>query len=268
MSQSIVSDWDPRFTSDLYKAIFEKLGVHLSFSTSNHPQTDGQTERTHRTIEQILRTAVNHRQTNWEDLLPASEFALNDMVQTCETPFFLNYGHHPNSFPDLTASFQAQTSVGNLDWLTKQQDALVIAKDSIRAALDQQTFYADQGRREVKFKKGELVLIHRDHFSSSVSRDQPRAKLSPRWLGPFEVSEVPTAATVQVKLPVFCRANPVFNVTAFKHFHEDKDIRPKYRVKEQYLVKWKGYDDPTWEPEDFLLNEAGVHIVPLQNYCF
>ena len=90
LSQSIVSVRDPRFTSDLYKAIFEKLGVHLSFSTSNHPQTDGQTERTHRTIEQILRTAVNHRQTNWEDLLPASEFAFNDMVQasTCETPFF------------------------------------------------------------------------------------------------------------------------------------------------------------------------------------
>ena len=55
LSQSIVSDRDPRFTSDLYKANFEKLGVHLSFSTSNHPQTDGQTERTHRTIEQILR---------------------------------------------------------------------------------------------------------------------------------------------------------------------------------------------------------------------
>ena len=145
LSQSIVSDRDPRFTSDLYKAIFEKLGVHLSFSTSNHPQTDGQTERTHRTIEQILRTAVNHRQTNWEDLLPASEFAFNDMVQasTCETPFFLNYRHHPISFPDLTASFQAQTSVGDLEWLTKQQDALVIAKDSIRAALDKQTFYAD-----------------------------------------------------------------------------------------------------------------------------
>ena len=62
LTQSIVSDRDPRYRSDLYKAIFENLEVHLSISTSNHPQTDGQTERTHRTIEQILRTAVNHRQ--------------------------------------------------------------------------------------------------------------------------------------------------------------------------------------------------------------
>ena len=148
-------------------------------------------------------------------------------VSTCETPFFLNYGHHPISFPDLKGSFQAQTSVGNPDWLIKQQDALVIAKDSIRAALDKQTCYADQGRREVKFKKGEMVLIHRDHFSSSVSRDQPCAKLSPRWLGPFEISEGPTAATVRMKLPVSCRAIPVFNVAALKRFHEDKEIRPK-----------------------------------------
>ena len=90
----------------------------------------------------------------------------------------------------------------------------MIAKDSIRAALDKQTFYADWGRREVKFKKGEMVLIHHDYFSSPVSRDQPCAKLSisTRWLGPFEIRKVPTAATVRVKLPVSCRANPVFNV--------------------------------------------------------
>ena len=81
----------------------------------------------------------------------------------------------------------------------------MIAKDSIRAAPDKQTFYADQGRRGVKFTKGEMVLTHLHHFSSSVSRDQPCAKLSPRWLGPFEISEVPTAATVRVKLPVLPR---------------------------------------------------------------
>ena len=47
--------------------------------------------------------------------------------------------------------------------------------------------------------------------------------------------------------------------------HHDAVIsQRKYRSKQQYLVKWKGYDDPTWEPEDFLLNEAGVPIVPLQ----
>ena len=227
LSRTIVSDRDPRFTSELYRTIFQRLGVELRFSTANHPQTDGLTERTHRTIEQILRTTVNHRQTNWEELLPTSEFAINDMVQasTCETPFFLNYGHHPTSLPDLAASTPVRESTRDLQWLKAHQDALTVAKDSIRTAFDKQIYHADQERKDVKFKKGEKVLTHRDYFSSFVSRDQPCAKLSPRWLGPFEVVAVPTAATVRVKLPPLCRANPVFNVTAVRRFDEDTSIR-------------------------------------------
>ena len=75
LSHSEVSDRDPRFTSGVYRNIFSKLGVKLKFSTSHHPQTDGQTEWVHRTIEQILRAAVNHRLSNWEELLPVCEFA-------------------------------------------------------------------------------------------------------------------------------------------------------------------------------------------------
>ena len=64
LSKSIVSDRDPRFTAELKRAIFKLLGVSLDFSTANHPQTDGITERVHRTIGQILRSSVNHCQNN------------------------------------------------------------------------------------------------------------------------------------------------------------------------------------------------------------
>ena len=84
LSKSIVSDRDPRFTAELFRAIFKQLGVRLDFSTANHPQTDGQTERVHRTIGQILRSAVNHRQNSWEEVLPMCEFAYNDMVQAID----------------------------------------------------------------------------------------------------------------------------------------------------------------------------------------
>ena len=105
LSCSIVSDRDPRFTSGVYKNIFSQLGVELKFSTANHPQTYSQTECVHCTctIKQILRAAVNYRLNNWEELLPVREFAYNDMMQasTCETPCFLNYGHHQLSVPDI-----------------------------------------------------------------------------------------------------------------------------------------------------------------------
>ena len=74
--------------------MLKRLKIDLKLSTSRHPEMDGQTERTHRTIGQILRSVVNHRQNNWEDVLPLCEFACNDMMHgsSQSSPFFLNYG--------------------------------------------------------------------------------------------------------------------------------------------------------------------------------
>ena len=132
LSKSIVSDRDPRFTAEVYKSIFQSLGIQLDFSTANHPQTDGITERVHRTIGQILRSVINHRQNNWEELFPLCEFAYNDMVQesTGETPFFLNFSFHPVSAPDV---FLNGPAVGDArSWLEAQQSALQVARDCIQ----------------------------------------------------------------------------------------------------------------------------------------
>ena len=173
LSRSIVSDRDPRLTSEVYQSNFNRLGVDLKFSTANHPQTDGLTERVHRTIEQILRSVAHHRQTNWEDMLPMCEFAYNNMVQasTCETPFFMNHGLRPISIPESVFNSHPQPETDgdgsphiaeSLDWLEKQQKALSLAQDSIQAALDKQIINADKQRQDATFKEGEMVLIHRD----------------------------------------------------------------------------------------------------------
>ena len=66
-------------------------------STAFHPQTDGQTERVNRILEDMLRHYVNPMLNDWDDHLDAVEFAVNnawqESVQT--TPFMLNYGQHP-----------------------------------------------------------------------------------------------------------------------------------------------------------------------------
>lgn len=293
LSRSIVSDRDPRFTAELYRTIFKVLGVRLDFSTANHPQTDGMTERVHRVIGQILRSVVNHRQTNWEEMLPLSEFAYNDMVQgsTGETPFFLNHGYHPLSFPEV-AIREPDGHTTATHWLEQKQSALRVAKDSIQTAINRQTEYADQSRVDVTYKVGEKVMVSRDYMSTQVSRDQPCAKLKPRWFGPFEIIRVPSRSTVLLGLPSTCRAHPVFNVAAVKRYHEDRSLhdRPpppspiidndgherfivqevlsdrRYYGRQQYLVKWQGYEEPTWEPAVHLQDESGHSIVPLQNY--
>ena len=97
LSQTIVCDSDLRFTAEFFREVLKRLKIDLKLSTSQHPETDGQTKRTHRTTGQILRSVLNHRQNNWEDVLPLCEFAYNGMTHgsTQSSPFFLNYGQNP-----------------------------------------------------------------------------------------------------------------------------------------------------------------------------
>src|SRR5271167_2691069 len=90
------NDRDPRFTAKFWKALQEALGVQLLMSTAEHPQTDGQAEAAVKVIQKLLKPFVFQGQ-DWEELLPSLEFAYNDTVQssTGQTPFYLNYGHHP-----------------------------------------------------------------------------------------------------------------------------------------------------------------------------
>src|SRR5690606_40659264 len=80
MPTSIVSDRDAKFTSHFWKELHRLMDVKLAMSTAFHPQTDGQTERANQTLETILRAFVDQRQTNWDLLLPAAEFAYNNSV--------------------------------------------------------------------------------------------------------------------------------------------------------------------------------------------
>ena len=96
MPTEVVSDRDPRFTSKFWRAVFLLVGTKLSMSTAAHPQTDGQTERANRTLEDVLRSYATSFK-DWSEFLALVEFAMNHSVHstTGVTPFFLNTGRHP-----------------------------------------------------------------------------------------------------------------------------------------------------------------------------
>ena len=71
---SIVSDRDPRFTSSFWKSLHRAMGTKLTFSTAFHPQTDGQSERTIQTLEDMLRACILDFKGSWEKHLPLVEF--------------------------------------------------------------------------------------------------------------------------------------------------------------------------------------------------
>src|SRR6185437_16439429 len=95
---NIVSDRDPRFMSNFWQALWKELGSKLKMSTSYHPQTDGQTERANRTLEDMLRAYVDYHGDDWDEMLTAVEIAVNNSTQSSTgfTPFYMNTGQHPH----------------------------------------------------------------------------------------------------------------------------------------------------------------------------
>lgn len=75
---SIVSDRDPRFTSNFWRSLQEQMGTQLRLSTAYHPQTDGQSERTIQTLEDMLRSCVMDFKGSWDEFLPLVEFSYNN----------------------------------------------------------------------------------------------------------------------------------------------------------------------------------------------
>ena len=92
----LIIDRDPRFTSHFMTEVCRLLNIIQRMSTAYHPQTDGETGRANRTLEEMLRHFVNPVQDDWDEHLPMVEFAINDAWQesTHETPFMLHHGQH------------------------------------------------------------------------------------------------------------------------------------------------------------------------------
>ena len=87
------------------------MGTRLNFSSSSHPQTDGQTEVTNRTLGTLLRALITKKPTQWEELLPHAEFAYNRVPHktTGLSLFAIVYGCNPLTPIDL-APFTSQTN--------------------------------------------------------------------------------------------------------------------------------------------------------------
>ena len=79
---SIVLDRDPRFTSWFWPNLQNAFGTRLHFNTAFHPQTDSQSERTIRALEDMLRACVMELRGSWDTHLPLMEFAYNNSYQS------------------------------------------------------------------------------------------------------------------------------------------------------------------------------------------
>jgi hypothetical protein len=107
----IISDRDKLFVSRFWKALHKLTGVKLKLSTAYHPETDGSSERTNKTVNQALRYHVEQNQLGWVRALPRIRFDLMNTVNksTGFTPFQLRMGRSPRIIPPLVPAKSSAT---------------------------------------------------------------------------------------------------------------------------------------------------------------
>ncbi|KAK9800185.1 hypothetical protein WJX73_005436 [Symbiochloris irregularis] len=113
LPEVIIGDRDVRWSGQFWSAVFRSLGTKIRLSTAYHPQTDGQTERANRTMEEILRSYVHPLADDWEARLGDAEFSYNNSTQasTGRSPFYTAYGFHPRMVGPNAATLELPPKV-------------------------------------------------------------------------------------------------------------------------------------------------------------
>jgi hypothetical protein len=278
LPRKIISDRDGRFVSRFWRELFRLLQTRLAMSTSHHPQTDGQTEKTNRTLEEMARHYVNHQQNDWDDSLPFLEHAYNRSINatTGETPFMLAFGQNPSELKDFVAK-PVPTVVESVSDFTGRLNELVDrAVKAITTANQNAERFENRHRRDYQFGVGDSVLLSTRHFTPPAYRGRHR-KLASKFAGPYEVAQVISPVAYRLRLPAGTRAHDVFHSSMLKPYRSGRgtpvpepviiDGEPEYvveriiscrkkRNKVEYLVKWMDcpLSESTWEPEGNMTN--------------
>jgi hypothetical protein len=283
--ESIVSDRDPRFTSRFWMSLQKAMGTKLRFSTAYHPQTDGQSERTIQTLEDMLRACVLDFGGNWARYLPLIEFAYNNSYQASigMAPYEALYGRKCRS-PLYWDELGERRIIGP-DIVQDTIDKVAIIRQRLSTAQDRQKSYADIRRRNLEFAEGDKVFL-RVAPMKGVNRFGKKGKLNPRYIGPFEILEKVGPVAYRLALPPgLANIHDVFHVSMLRKYIPDpshviryeplqlqgdlayKEVPVKVldrkvqelRTKSIPLVKvlWRNHEieEASWELEDEIRNK-------------
>ncbi|GJZ42487.1 putative reverse transcriptase domain-containing protein [Tanacetum coccineum] len=194
----IICDRDPRFASNFWRSLQNALGTNLDMSTAYHPQTDGQSERTIQTLEDMLRACAIDFGKGWVNHLPLVEFSYNNSYHASikAAPFEALYGRKCRS----------------------------PIKQRMQAARDRQKSYADLKRKPMEFQVGDKVMLKVSPWKGVV-RFGKRGKLNPRYVGPFKVLEKVGEVAYKLELPEeLSRVHNTFHVSNLKKCYADKPL--------------------------------------------
>ena len=253
MPDSIVSDRDSKFTSEFWKRLMELCGVQLKMSTSRHPQTDGASEIMNRMVENYLRCYCSYHQDNWDELLPAAEFAYNSSVSEDlgMSPFELDIGWNPKSALDFVTEYES--SIKSVDDLKKNlKESFEDAQYSYNIAKAKQTAESSMKYKPPNYEVGSKVWINKSLYKDAYSKSQESDKLTSRRVGPFKVKELIGKNAVRLDLPEHFKIHPVVHVSHTVPFVEQpREIGQAVQQRPEPI--------PTVQGEEYVVDKILKH---------
>lgn len=222
--RKLTSDKDIRFMNRFWYTIHFLFGTSLLFSTTNHPQTDGQTERVNRILNQLLRKHCSNDHLQWDTYLPMVEFAYNSTYQDsikC-SPFELAIGYKPDSMKSVNSWNIADNrySARAEEYARRMRLTLTQVQDNIVQAQRLNEKYHNRKHRFHDYKVGEYILLHRDAFGANPKY----YKIQPAYYGPFRLVKKINDNAFEVDLPIINKKDRVLNIKNFRPFYPPLDL--------------------------------------------
>nr|GEY48874.1 putative reverse transcriptase domain-containing protein [Tanacetum cinerariifolium] len=191
--------WD-NITMD-FRSLLNALGTRLDMSTAYHPKTDGQSERTIQTLEDMLRACAIDFGKGWVNHLPLVKFLYN------------------NSYHAI-----GEAQILGPEFIQETTEKIVQIKQRMQATRDRQKSYADLKHKPMEFQVGDKVML-KVSLWKGVVRFGKRGMLNPRYVGPSKVLERVGDVAYKLDLPEeLSRVHNTFHVSNLKKYHANEPL--------------------------------------------
>nr|GFB54947.1 reverse transcriptase domain-containing protein [Tanacetum cinerariifolium] len=172
------------------RSLQNALGTRLDMSTAYHLETDGQSERTIQTLEDMLRACAIDFGKGWVNHLPLVEFSYNNSYHATikAAPFEALYGRKCRSTVCWTEVGEVQILGPEL--IQETIEKIVQIKQRMQATHDRQKSYADLKRKPMEFQVGDKVILKVLPWKGVVRFGKTR-EVKPRYVRPFKRSRIP-----------------------------------------------------------------------------